>query len=355
MSGSRWAVFGAALAFAVAFVASCSHGAGGGGGAAAAASASGGSSGGTGLQPPAGMWLKGDLHVHTTHSGDAQQYGDDIATVIRCCERAGLDFTTISDHRNGACLTDPQFTGAQTSLVLIPGTEWGGSGHAGAHGITRDPIYYSETGATAADIVKNTQAAIDDVHSMGGIFVLNHAIDDKCPWLWPVDRFDAIEVWNQPWALRNVTDQTAADLQTWIAQRGMGGQSGVMPPPEVSAAIAVRGGGQNWQRLHLYEAYLSSGHHIAAVGGSDAHYLVLPGSPTTEVFAAARTRDAILDAIREGHTQVARAPDAPTLDFTADRDGDGIFETIVGDRVPLGRPVTFKMHVVGAQGGRIDL
>ncbi len=51
--------------------------------------------------------------------------------VIQCAQRAGLDFTVISDHRISDCLTDPKFLGAQTPLVTIAGEEWGGPGHAG--------------------------------------------------------------------------------------------------------------------------------------------------------------------------------------------------------------------------------
>src|SRR5262249_60053423 len=93
--------------------------------------------------PPIGQWMKGDFHVHSNHSPDAI-IGDDIATVIKCADVAGLDFTVISDHRCVDCLSDPQFLGAQTRLVLIPGEEWGGPGHAGAPGPPPAPITHAE-------------------------------------------------------------------------------------------------------------------------------------------------------------------------------------------------------------------
>ena len=308
------------------------------------------------LQPPAGTWLKGDFHVHSTWSGDALKLGDDVGTVIKCAERAGLDFTTISDHRTVDVLTDPKFLNAQTRLVLIPGEEWGGPGHAGAHGLTRAPLYLTqdETGGPAA-ATQRIQATIDDIHTMGGIFVLNHAIDDKNGWNWPVDRFDGLEVFNQPWAFRNTPDIVPADIQAWATSHGMVGQGTPQPPPEVFAALQRTGGGLNWQRVALYEAYLSSGHHISAMGGSDSHFLVLPGNPTTLVLAETPTMAGILDGVRRGRTMVARAADAPRLEFAADRDGDGVFETIIGDSIPLGMAVTFKIHLVGADGGKIDL
>lgn len=304
---------------------------------------------------PQGLWLKGDFHVHSTHSGDAS-WGDDVTGVIRCAEYAGLDFTTLSDHRTAAVVTDPEFTGAQTSLVLIAGEEWGQPGHAGAHGLTRDPVTHTQDETQGPAVaVQKIQAAIDDVHSMGGIFVLNHAIDSSSPWYWPVDRFDAVEVWNQPWCVRSATDVTPAEMQAWAAAHGLGQPGAPQVPSEVSSALSWTGGGQNWQRLHLYEAFLGSGHRIAAVGGSDAHYVFLPGSPTTVVFAASRSKDAILEGVRQGRTMVQRAPDAPALEFTADVDGQGTFASFVGDTLPAGHPVTLRIHVKDDLAGKVQL
>lgn len=308
------------------------------------------------LEPPIGQWLKGDLHVHSDHSHDAVSYGDEMDIVVKCAERSGLDYTVISDHRIADCVTDPKFLNAQTALVLIPGEEWGGPGHAGAHGLTRDPIYHTEDeGQGAQHTVDSIQQTIDDVHSMGGVFILNHTPDDKNNWFWPCDRFDGMEIWNQMWAMRERLDQGPADIQTFAAHHGLNQPGGPATPQEYYTAVAAKGGGLNWQRLALYDAFLQSGRHIAAVGGGDSHYAILPGNPTTAVFATQRTMGAVLNGIRNGRTMVMRAPDAPVLEFTADRDGDGIFESMVGDRIPLGRLVTFKIHVLGAQDGKLDL
>jgi hypothetical protein len=308
------------------------------------------------LLPPSGGWLKGDLHVHSMHSHDAVQLGDDIAHLVLAAERAGLDFASISDHRSADCLSDPQFAGAGSALVLLAGEEWGGPGHAGAHGLTRSPIAHEQDeGQGPAVCVQKIEQVIADVHAMGGFFILNHPIDDRCPWYWPVDGFDGMEIWNQPWSFRGAYDVSPADIRKWMGDHGMTSQSGPGAPAEAFAAVALGGGGVNRQRLKYYEAYLASGRHIAAVGGGDSHYLILPGNPTTLVFASDRTPAAICEAVRKGRTMVARAPDAPVLEFTADRDGDGIFESIVGDSLPLGRAVTFKIHVRDAEDGKLEL
>lgn len=307
--------------------------------------------------PRTGTWLKGDFHVHSSHSGDATSYGDDISGVIKAAEVAGLDFFSMTDHRQATCLTDPQFTNATTKLILIAGEEWGQPGHAGAHGLTRDPIYHEQDQTQGAAVcVQKIQQTIDDVHSMGGVFVLNHAVDAKNAWYWPVSNFDGIEVWNQSWALGSAADQTDADVRAWAQGHGLDQPGGPSTPQEAFAAVSVRGGGQNWQRTHLYEAYLTStGRHLAAIGGGDTHYLFLPGSPTTRVFAETPTKDAILKAVREGRTIVQRSPDAPLVELNADVDNKGFFDKMIGDSVPLGHPVTFKIHVKDDTGGKVQL
>ncbi|MEZ0228894.1 MAG: CehA/McbA family metallohydrolase [Planctomycetota bacterium] len=305
--------------------------------------------------PRAGTWLKGDFHVHSNHSGDAT-WGDDITGVIRAAETNGLDFISISDHRQATCLTDPQFTNATTKLVLIPGEEWGGPGHAGAHGLTRDPIYHEQdTSQGPGPCVKKIQQAIDDVTAMGGVFVINHPIDAKNPWFWPVERFQGMEVWNQQWALGAAADSTPADLASWAAAKGLDVPGAPATPPEAHQALTATGGGQNWQRLKFYEAYLSSGHHISAIGGGDTHYLFLPGWPTTVVFAETNTKAGVLEGVRKGRTIVQRAPDAPPLEFTADPGNTGNFHAMIGDSIKIGQPVTFKVRVKDNQGGKVQL
>jgi hypothetical protein len=302
------------------------------------------------------MWLKGDFHVHSTHSGDATSWGDDITGVIKAANANGLDFIALSDHRTSACLTDPEFLAAQTSLVLIPGEEWGGPGHAGAHGLTRAPIMDEQDETQGAAVAcQKIQQSIDDIHSMGGVFVLNHAIDNKIPWIWPANAIDGVEVWNQSWGNGNAADMTLSTLHGFTSAHGLDVAGGPSHMPEVDQAIATTGGGTNWQRLHLYEAHLAAGRHIAAVGGGDTHYVFLPGWPTTVVYASGRSPADVIEGVREGRTLVQRAPDAPPVDFTADVDGKGTFDRIIGDRIPLGHPVTLRIHVRQDQGGKIQL
>lgn len=309
------------------------------------------------LRPPTGRYYSGDLHVHSRHSGDTKQFGDQISTIIRLAETTGLQFLSISDHRQTTVLTDPQFRGTSTNLIMLAGEEWGGSGHAGAHNLQREPIQHSQDySGGAAAVAPRINDVIDDVHAQGGFFVLNHPIEPDNPFYWDVDGFDGMEIWNQSWALRNLTDTTDADVRQWVASKGLSA-AGLDAPPEVYQAVSHQGGGRNYQNLKFYEAHLDAGKHLAAVGGGDRHYLFRPGYPTTWVFAETPTPAGISDGVRRARTWVSRGPDAPRVDFRADRDGDGIFESILGDVIPLTTTgaIDFQIAVEDNAGGKVEL
>ncbi len=318
------------------------HGGGGGGGTQASAGANGGVAA---TQPPVGRWLKGDLHVHTHYSHDAQKYGDDVAQSIRLAEFSGLDFVVLGDHRGDWLFADPQLRSTPTRLVVIPGMEWGGAGHAGAHGYSASLTYVTQSGSSGADRIASIRQTIAELHAMGGVFVLNHPMDPRTPWVYPTSGADAMEVWNQLWSMRSVRDLTAQQLGDYAARLG------VQPPADALYAATVQGGGSNYQALKRWEYLLDQGEKLAAVGGGDRHYLVRPGEPTTLVYARQASEAAILEAIRQGRTMVARSPRAPHVEFAADGDGDGVYEALIGDSVPLGRANAFRVRVQGAAGG----
>lgn len=331
---------------------------GGSGGSSAAASTAAGSTapGTTPITPAApapGSWYKGDLHSHSaTHSEDARrQLGDPIATTVRVAERAGLDFLAGTDHRTNAVITDPDFS-SQT-LVCLPGMEWGGEMHAGAIGLTQ-PIQVSTT-KSGADLAPEVDGVIASVHQQGGIFVLNHPIEAGNK-LWVVDAQepDALEVWNSMWSLRDFQPRTQQDLDAKMTGMGLT-QAGVAPNPHLVDGIADQRGGCQQQVVTMWESYLNAGRRVAAVGGGDRHMLLPQGYPTTHVYAAARTRDGILDGIRQCRTYVSRTPQGPLVDFRADANGDGIYEALIGDEVVAGQPATFRILIEGAPGGRVDV
>lgn len=217
------------------------------------------------FRPLAPRWLSGDLHTHSVHS-DGTYSLEEAGSVI---EALGCDFIAATDHNTvSQNFALPQQT---SSVVFIPGMELTTNrGHANILGVC-DPLADFRV-HREDDVVRHLRTAMEQ----GATIVLNHTHCDDCPWEWSFDvPFHAVEVWNGPWTERNYRA-----LQWWHAQ-------------------------------------LSAGNRIVAVGGSDVHRphdFVKHAMPATWVFAASRTGDGILQAIRRGNVFISYAPDGPTIE-----------------------------------------
>jgi predicted metal-dependent phosphoesterase TrpH len=265
-----------------------------------------------------GEWLAGDLHVHTCFSHDAYcgpnddntgpdefyTLGLNIGQRFLEASARGLDYLAITDHNDVRSSADPDF--GSFGVIGIPAYENSLHGHAQMLGATR--VY--DKGDSSATAVNTLAQAL---RAEGGVFQINHPAGniespfDSCAdtaaldWGYAYDvRPDTLEVWNLSSSIR-------------YAER-------------------------------YWECWLAQGGRMGATGGSDSHWLSTlgvqgVGNPTTWVFAANRSREAILAAIRAGRTTISRLPPneggGPFL-LEADVDGDGSFESISGDKVPPG-------------------
>ncbi|MDY0164661.1 alkaline phosphatase [Desulfobotulus sp.] len=275
-----------------------------------------------------GLWLKGDLHAHSLYSdGNAP-----VAAVIREAEARGFDFFSLTDHDSHLFergryegLKPPHWEDrdhVSGSMQLLYGVEWTSSkGHANVW--AAEPFDYGPL--WQANDALDATAALYGAHRGQALFSINHpAAVFCCPWKYGVDHLvDTVEVWNSMYRLPNFNA---------------------------------------WASHPFWDAQLIQGRRLTAVGGSDTHKLSAYasglaakveaslfglGNPTTWVYAEEKSSEAILAAIRKGHVSISHAPDKERLDFVADRDGDGLFETLVGDNlIQTGdNPITFRLEI----------
>jgi hypothetical protein len=284
--------------------------------------------------PHEGSWLAGDLHIHTCYSHDAwcppnddntgpdEFYTLGLSVQEQFCsaDQRGLDYLAITDHDDVRSVKDPGF--GACGVMPVAGYEASYQGHAQMLG-AREVI---DAGDESAGRIT---AAAQRLRAGGGVFQVNHPANgstdfpNDADWEYGYDVVpDTVEVWNI---------------------------STLWQPPFPS-------GSSNDDALRYWEGWLNRGHHVGATGGSDNHWRSThaaqgPGQPTTWVFAASETEAGILDALSQGRTFISSQP--PALGGTrafleADADGDGIYESMVGDTVPAGAPL--RVRVEGATG-----
>ncbi len=281
-------------------------------------------------------WVAGDLHVHTTFSHDsyggpsddntgpeeAFTLGHSVSSQFAVARSRGLDFLAITDHNDVRSQADPGFG---PSPLALPAYENSLSGHAQMLGATR--VYDNGDGSVAA-----VAALAAELRADGGVFQVNHpaegATDDGLDWEYAYEVApDTVEAWNI---------------------------SPLYQPPLPS-------GSNNDAAIAYWEGWLDRGHRVGATGGSDNHYLATTpaqgtGQPTTWVAVRELSVSGVLEGLRNGRTAISHQPPAyggPRMYLEADADGDGAYESIVGDTVPPGAPL--RVRVDGAPGAQLSV
>ncbi len=251
--------------------------------------------------PATPHWLRGELHVHTTHSDGADtpwQVADAIAAL-------GLDFVALTDHNNA---TAARAFPVRPDVFAIPGLEWTTlQGHCNLLGSDR-PLRDFRV-ADSRDALRG----IEEAKAHGALVSVSHPFDDSCKgcaWGWGLDLpIDAVEIWNGPWRPCN------------------------------QAALAW------WQQE------LAGGRRLAAIGGSDRHAphpFVRYGMPTNWVHSDMPTPEGVLAALRAGHVSLSVAPEGPLLDLRC-----GSF--MQGDVVPAGGGRSLELAARARAGDRLRL
>jgi len=249
--------------------------------------------------PPSGAvagaaprWLRGDLHLHSTHS-DGRWSVEEIVDYARMRR---LDFLAVTEHNTSSALPELRAAAARAAppLVVVPGIElttfWG---HANALGVpgwvdwrVAPPVGFRRESGDDSLILDDPAASLPEtgtmaaaaaaVHEQGGTFVVNHPRSigypdcTGCRWEFGDDSAgyaDLLEVWNGPWRRQNV------------------------------------------EGLALWDAWLNAGRRLPACAGSDGHLRPQRWDTVglTCVFAVPEP-GAILAAARAGASYLTSGP-----------------------------------------------
>jgi len=268
-----------------------------------------------------GIWLKGDWHLHSRHSVDSSN--NPQSKIIGFAERMGFDYLAITDHDvhvGGAVAqhtwADPEFR--SDKVLLFYGAELTAArGHINI--LSAEPYDHQRMFDARDDRDWNI---LKVKHALGVHMSANHP-STKNHYGYSFDLADSVEIWN-----------------------------GCVWPKNVPG-------------VRIWDDMLKSGRMLGARGGSDSHHgvpdtpdRIVPqsveasanyvGTPTTWIYAAARTKPAILRALEQGKASISANPYNPRVEFYADLDGDGVMDMMMGDNAkPSGQPVTFEVRLVG--------
>jgi len=268
-----------------------------------------------------GVWLKGELHVHSRHSKESSN--NPISKIISFSLSVGMDYVCITDHDNhvngdvaGNTWADPEFR--SDSLLLLYGAEWTTTrGHGNvfsARPYDHQRLY---------DVRDQRDVVVGAIKKELGIHLSANHPSGKDHFGYSYDMVNSIEVWNSA---------------IWS---------------------------KNANAIMIWDDMLSSGRKLTGRGGSDAHHGTpetpdkatknsyqakanYVGTPTTWVFASTRTAQAVVDALTNGRVCVSANPFAPRVEFYADLDGDNKMDMMMGDNVKAtGKPVKFRVQLTG--------
>jgi hypothetical protein len=273
----------------------------------------------------AGVWLRGDLHVHDDHSSDGslpRQRSQDrakgnvsVADQIGQAEKAGLEFLPLTDHRTWDQQYDPKWESSK--LLLIPGEEANGSPHATVHGAIDSIV---QGAARPGSAFAHIQQSIWNAHSQGATWTIAHpddgeVNDDGSPnERASVQGVDLVEIWNK-----------ASDIE---------------------------------KEIDYSEDRWNAGFRFGVAGASDSHFREYwdrqgPGFPTTNVLARAANERGVLNALRAGRTSLSFSPIGPFIELTTDLGGGAM----AGDEIiaPAGKSGELRLRVQRAKGMEVTL
>jgi predicted metal-dependent phosphoesterase TrpH len=253
--------------------------------------------------------------VHTNRSVGGELTPAEVTAAART---AGLDFIAVTEH-NTTDTYDAFRALAGDGLLVIRGQEATTlTGHWLALGIEPGQVIDGQYGVRDSLLERQ----LDEVRRVGGLCVAAHpyAPYPSGTFMYPLDGFDLVEVWNGPWSPDRPWN---ADNETALAEWGR----------ELAAGV-------------------HRGYWRPAVANSDTHLAGQMGVPHNVVPAAELSAKAILGGLRAGRNWMTDSA-AISLSFRVSAGGRSAG---IGARLELGdEPAVVRLAVSGLPAGTVSL
>jgi hypothetical protein len=260
-------------------------------------------------------WYRGDCHIHSVASHGGELTPGQLAAAAR---GSGLDFIAVTEH-NTADTHGAWGRLAGDGLLVILGQEVVTStGHWLALGTGPGQVIEWRYGVRDGVIGRH----VDQVHEAGGLCVAAHphAPYPGGVFMYPLDGFDAVEVWNGLWS----------SDRPWNADN--------------DAAVA------EWGRA--LAAGIHRGRWLPAIGSSDTHLDGQIAIPHTVVLADDLSTSAVLAGIRAGRSWIAGSA-AVNLSLEVQAGGR---VAGIGERLETSsEPVAVRVAAGGVPSGTVSL
>jgi PHP domain len=289
-----------------------------------------------------------NLHMHTTYSDGSGSHAD----IAKAAFKAQLDAVIVTDHNIFVAGPEGYYKEGKNKVLLLVGEE--------VHNQAREPqkshLLVFGVDKEMAGYANDPQLLIDSISRAGGYSFLAHPIEHPAPsigepaidWVdWEVQGFTGLELWNGFGEIKSIIPtKLHAIFYAFFPQLIAHG-----PYKEV---------------LKKWDDLLATGKHVVAIGGSDAHALILSLGPIRRVvfpyefhFAAINThllidepldgepshdRNLILGAMASGHCFVGYDLPGATRGFRFTAQGRE--KTVsMGDEIESEGAVTLQMKL----------
>jgi hypothetical protein len=207
-----------------------------------------------------------NLHMHTRYSDGSGAHKDIAAAALR----VGLDVVIVTDHNVLAQGFEGYYKAKTKKTLLLVGEEI----HDQARNPQKNHLLVFGAGRELAVYADHPQRLIDQAREAGGLSFLAHPDDPAAPafgeadisWEeWSVQNYTGIELWN-----------ALSELKTVVPTKLHGLFYAFFPA--LVARQPIPATLQRWDEL------LSQGGRVVAIGGSDAHALLLRLGPLRRVI-----------------------------------------------------------------------